>query len=185
LRAGLFLGILGMGIEGAWIIPPDDIISIAGNPMLELVANKVVGFAAGIVFLLALFLADLALLACFRLKNISLAIQGSFSVFAFLPLIAIPIHALFPPHLGRAGDAWLVWLLIAGFLAWQVTWLGIFLRGGHVEPRMRGRGGLGTRDVAIIVSVVLAIEICGGILFVANLPATFGSNLNEFFWMWF
>jgi hypothetical protein len=179
LQAGFLAGIAGMGTQAAWIIPPDDLISIAGNPALEFFVNKAVGFTVGILFLVFLLLVDLAILACFRLKKVTFAIQGSFAVFAFIPLVAIPIHALFPPHLGRAGDVALVWILITGFLSWHATWLGMFLRGGHVQ------GDINARLLPVIVAAVLAIEITGGVLFVLNIPTLFNSNLSEFFWSWF
>nr|MDO8111249.1 hypothetical protein [Candidatus Sigynarchaeota archaeon] len=183
LRLGLVAGMLGMGAQSAWIIPPDDLISIASDPDLEIFANKALGFSLGIVFLLVMWLVEAAILACFKVKSMSPAINGSFAVFAFLPLIAIPIHALYPPHLGRAGDVALIWVLIVGFLAWHAAWLGILLRGGHVDTA--GRGKLSSRKVALIACVVLAVEIAGGMLFLANMPTLFRSNINEFFWMWF
>lgn len=185
LLAGLFLGMVGMGIQTAWIIPPDDLIRIAKNSVLEVVANKALGFVAGMIFLLALWMFDIAFLTCFRLKRMSLAVQGSFAILAFIPAVSIPIHALFPPHLGRAGDAWLVWLLVIGFLAWHGTWLGIFLHGGHVDARLIPAGTLGMKRVSIMMAILISLEAIAGITFLAALPIAFGSNMNEFFWMWF
>jgi len=110
LRIGL-LGGLGLCAQIAWVIPKN-FISTDANYIIETLVNIAAAFILGFLFLIFMFVLENLFLLILGFKGTNGLVRGTQAIWIFLPLIAIPIHAIFPNGLAATGVGEIFWILL-------------------------------------------------------------------------
>jgi hypothetical protein len=103
-------------------------------------------------------------------------LYGSFASCLAIPLVCIPIHAIFSDKLSARGYEAIVVVLIVVFLTWHALVLGINLV-GHLRARSPD---LAMKRAIIISGVLLTLELTAAFIFLTQVPLLFEVNFEQF-----
>jgi hypothetical protein len=181
LRTGFYLALIGLVIRMFWFVP-DDLVTIKDNESLSVILSNVSAVGFGLVFTLFLWWFAEIYLLFWRVRKSSSAVFGSMSIYIFLPIIGIPIHALFPGGMSATGYGYIVWILIIFFISWQNIWLGILCKQGHIQ--YQGDIGRIKKRIVPMILILILLEIALSILCLYLIPTLFKSSMAELFLTW-
>nr|MDO8109480.1 hypothetical protein [Candidatus Sigynarchaeota archaeon] len=178
---GLVAGIVGLGIQVMWL-SPDDFIGFGWRFEPSLLVNKIVGFSIGAILIVILYLFEGAFLSMCKVKGVSGAIKGSIATLLLVPLVAIPLHSLFPDGVTNSGHVELFFILCGLFLTYHIAVLGTLLAKGHCISREQRP--VPSSTVIKLVVLLLAVEVLLTIVFLAVFPFAFRLTAEEFIREW-
>ena len=160
LRVGGIIGPVGLCIEMFWLLPRAAImVWLPGIAGVGVILGSSLGFGFGVSRLVSRFEQICLKFAGFRYTG--RAIYGSQVVWFPLPLVAMPIHLLFPFGITTSGHPEIVFMLLIFFTCGHLGWLYLLLWSGHCN--LQGGSSMLHQKMSKIMIIMATIEI-GGLL---------------------
>ncbi|HMF31302.1 MAG TPA: hypothetical protein VKK79_07810 [Candidatus Lokiarchaeia archaeon] len=179
LWMGFLAGMIGLALQACFLLPIGTFVTIPNNALLQFWVDKFIYFGIGIVLSIFLWVFDVFFLSICKVRKSRRAVAGSFVPFVILPLVTVPIKALFPLGMSAAGHAEFVWMEIVLFFAWHNVTLGLLLVNGHYTNLDNRQ--ISTKTLSIICWLLCGAEIGLIILSLWGIPLVFQSSLGAFF----
>ena len=168
LMIGGLLGLIGFVIQGMYIFPRDEINFGDFPSNIEGWMNTAVGAVAGLVLFFMLVGFDALMVGIMGIRGYKNELYGSYAPFLIMPLVSIPIHAMFADQLSMRGYSIIIYIIIIIFLTWHAYVLAVALAQRE------------ERSIRIKVMLLLLMEISLGLIFITYFPLLFGATGQQF-----